>query len=136
MQYISTRNSKLSASFVDIFLNALSPDGGLYVPNKLPVFSLKELDEFKKLPYKELAAKIIHKFCLDEFSEDEIKEIIKKSYKNFKEENVVVLKKFNNIHLLELFHGPTLAFKDIAMQIIGNMYETILLKKKIISILW
>ena len=129
MQYISTRNSKISASFADVFLNALPPDGGLYVPNKLPIFSPKELEELKKLSYKDLAVKIIYKFCADEFNENEITEIVKKAYKNFRAENVVVLKKFNNTHLLELFHGPTLAFKDLAMQIIGNMYEPIIQKK-------
>ena len=130
MHYISTRNSKLNSTFRDVFINALAPDGGLYVPKKIPTFSLNELSKLKKLSYKELASNIIFKFCSDEFSKNEIEEIVKKSYKDFRVEEVVVLKKFENIHLLELFHGPTLAFKDIAMQIIGNMYENILSKKE------
>jgi threonine synthase len=129
MHYISTRDKKKKSSFRDVFLNALSPDGGLYVPEELPVYSLKELDEISKFSYKDLAANIICKFCSDEFSEKEVKEIVKNSYKNFREKEVVHLKKYDHNYLLELFHGPTLAFKDIAMQVIGNMYQKILYKE-------
>ena len=130
MQYISTRNSKISYSFKEVFLNALSSDGGLYIPKKVPRYSSSELNKLKKLSYQNLASEIILKFCSDEFNEKEIKEIINKSYKNFRKKNVVNMLKCQNDYLLELFHGPTLAFKDIAMQIIGNMYEKILSKEK------
>jgi len=78
-----------------------------------------------------LATKIILKFCSDEFNEIEIKDLVKNSYKNFRVNDVVVIKKLRKVNLLELFHGPTLAFKDIAMQIIGNMYEKILEKNNL-----
>ena len=130
MKYISTRNSKKTFSFKDVFLNALAPDGGLFVPQNIPFFSIKELNELKKLSYNDLAVKIIIKFCSEEFEENELKEIVEKSYKNFRAKEAVTLKKYENIHLLELFHGPTLAFKDIAMQVIGNMYEKLLLNEK------
>ena len=130
MKYISTRNSKKTFSFKDVFLNALAPDGGLFVPQNIPFFSIKELNELKKLSYNDLAVKIIIKFCSEEFKENELKEIIEKSYKNFRAKETVILKKYENIHLLELFHGPTLAFKDIALQVIGNMYEKFLLNEK------
>ena len=130
MKYISTRNSKKTFSFKDVFLNALAPDGGLFVPQNIPFFSIKELNELKKLSYNDLAAKIIIKFCSEEFEENELKEIVEKSYKSFRSKETVILKKYEDIYLLELFHGPTLAFKDIALQVIGNMYEKFLLTQK------
>ena len=75
-----------------------------------------------------MAAKIILKFCSDAFNETEIKDLVNTSYKNFRVKDVVAIKRLGKINLLELFHGPTLAFKDIAMQVIGNMYEKILEK--------
>jgi len=126
MEYISTRNKEKIFSFKDVFLKGLAPDGGLFVPKNIPIFSTEDLNELKNLSYNELAIKIISKFCSEEFNEKEIKEIVENSYKSFRVENVVAIKKLNKMNLLELFHGPTLAFKDIAMQVIGNMYELIL----------
>jgi len=128
MDYISTRNNKNFFSFYDVFLKGLADDGGLFIPVNKPQFSSKELRDFKNLSYNELATKIISKFCIGTFNETEIKELIKKSYKKFRVDNIVNVKKIGKINLLELFHGPTLAFKDIAMQVIGNMYESILSK--------
>ena len=130
MEYISTRNTEKTFSFKDVFLKGLAPDGGLFVPKKFPKFSQDELKELNNLSYNELAVKIILKFCSNEFNENEIKELVENSYKNFRVKDVVSLKKIGEISLLELFHGPTLAFKDIAMQVIGNMYEKILEKNK------
>ena len=131
MEYISTRNTKKIFSFKDVFLKGLAPDGGLFVPKKIPSFTAKEIEKFKELSYNELAVKIISKFCIDEFSEDEIKNLVIDSYKNFRVQDVVKVQKIEKINLLELFHGPTLAFKDIAMQVIGNMYEKILAKNNL-----
>ena len=130
MDYISTRNKSKIFSFKEIFLKGLAPDGGLFIPKKIPLYSLKDLEKLRNLSYKELASKIIFKFCSKEFKENEIKNLINKSYKNFRTIDVVKLKKIGDLNLLELFHGPTLAFKDIAMQVIGNMYEKILEKEK------
>ena len=130
MEYISTRNIKKNFSFEDIFLSGLAPDGGLFVPKKIPLSDFEELKKFKSLSYRELASEIILKFCDEEFNKNEIKNIITKSYENFRVNDVVSLKKIDNINLLELFHGPTLAFKDIAMQVIGNMYQKILKRNK------
>ena len=132
MEYISTRNNQKIFLFKDVFLKGLAPDGGLFIPNKIPSYTLQELEKFRNLSYKELASKIIFKFCKDEFNELEIREIITNSYKEFRIQDVVGIKKLDKLNLLELFHGPTLAFKDIAMQVIGNMYEKIL--KRNISI--
>ena len=128
MKYVSTRNTGKNFSFKDVFLKGLAPEGGLFVPKNIPKFNNRELENLRNLSYFNLATKIIYKFCSDEFSKNEIKKLIKKSYKNFRVKNVVKIKKFKNLTLLELFHGPTLAFKDIAMQVIGNMYEKILKK--------
>ena len=137
MQYISTRNIKENLGFKKIFLNGLASDGGLYIPKKIPSYSTKELEYLKKLSYEQLAVKIIFNFCYDEFSENEIQDLVNKSYKNFRVKNVVNIKKIENIILLELFHGPTLAFKDISMQVIGNMYEKILIgENKTINIIY
>jgi len=131
MQYISTRNTTKTFSFKDVFLNGLAADGGLYVPKQIPSYSIQDLEKLKNLSYRELAVKIILDFCADEFSESEIKDLVKKSYKDFRVKDVVSIRKIGKINLLELFHGPTLAFKDIAMQAIGNMYENILQKNKL-----
>ena len=131
MEYISTRNNQKVFSFKDVFLKGLAPDGGLFIPNKIPSYTLQELEKFRNLSYKELASKIIFKFCSDEFNEQEIKDLVNDSYKNFRTDDVVMIRKLGKLNLLELFHGPTLAFKDIAMQVIGNMYEKILKKNNL-----
>ena len=131
MEYISTRNKKKIFSFKDIFLKGLAPDGGLFVPKEVIPYTIEELNNLKNLSYNQLATKIIFKFCGDEFKEEEINEIVEESYKNFRTRDVVKISKIGNLNLLELFHGPTLAFKDIAMQIIGNMYEKILKKNNL-----
>ena len=131
MEYISTRNTQKTFSFKDVFLKGLAPDGGLFVPKKIPLYTSQELEKLRNLSYNELAAKIILKFCSDEFSEAEINDLVKNSYKNFRVNNVVMIKKLGKVNLLELFHGPTLAFKDIAMQVIGSMYEKILKKNNL-----
>jgi len=131
MEYISTRNTQKIFSFKDVFLKGLASDGGLFVPKKIPLYTSQELENLRNLSYNELATKIILKFCSDEFNETEMKDLVNNSYKNFRVKNVVEIKKLGKINLLELFHGPTLAFKDIAMQVIGNMYEKILKKNNL-----
>ena len=131
MEYISTRNKQKTFSFREVFLKSLADDGGLFIPKKMPSYTPDELKNLKKLSYNDLATKIILKFCSDEFNEKEIKELVDNAYKNFRVKDVVEIKKIKKINLLELFHGPTLAFKDIAMQVIGNMYEKILKKNNL-----
>ena len=131
MEYISTRNAQKFFSFRDVFLKGLAPDGGLFVPKTVPLYTFQELKNLRNLSYNELAVKIIAKFCSDEFSENEIKNLVNNSYKDFRVKDVVVIKKLGTLNLLELFYGPTLAFKDIAMQVIGNMYEKILEKNNL-----
>ena len=123
MKYFSTRNKLLEFSFKDIFLRGLAPDGGLFLPHKIKMYDRNEINNLSSLSYVDLATEILSNFCEDEIARDQLKKLIDKSYNNFKNKEVVNLKKIGNINLLELYHGPTLAFKDIAMQVIGNMYD-------------
>ena len=123
MNYFSTRDKSLKFSFKDIFLRGLAPGGGLFLPSEIKKYEANDLDNLSELNYNQLATEIIFNFCSDEIKKDELSSLIKKSYGSFKEKEVVNLKKIGNINLLELYHGPTLAFKDIAMQVIGNMYD-------------
>ena len=123
MKYCSTRDKKIDFDFKEIFQRSLAPDGGLFIPKQIKKFSSSELIKMKRLNYIDLATEVISSFCIPTFSKQQLKALIKKSYKNFKKKNVVSLVKLDKINLLELYHGPTLAFKDIAMQCIGNIYE-------------
>ena len=129
MNYISTRNNSKKVSFEHVFLKGLSEEGGLFIPEKLKKFNYKELNELSNLDYRNLAFNIVKLFTGDFISKTDLINLINKSYTNFRDENVVKINKINNNYLLELYHGPTLAFKDIAMQLIGNFYEYYLEKK-------
>ena len=135
MNYISTRNKSLNYNFGDIFLRGLAPDGGLFLPKEIKKFSEKELKDLSNLNYIDLGVEIISRFCVPALDKDKIKLILDKAYSNFNTKDVVEIKKIDNINLLELYHGPTLAFKDIAMQVIGLMYEALDLNKKKINII-
>jgi threonine synthase len=123
MKYISTRNSSKEYSFEEVFVKGLADDGGLFVPKSLKKFKNEELISMSKLNYQNLAKEIIYPFIGDFMSEDELSVIINKSYSTFRKKNTVNLINIGDKRLLELFHGPTLAFKDIAMQLLGNFYE-------------
>tara|TARA_B100001029_G_scaffold54443_1_gene43842 strand:+ start:350 stop:1726 length:1377 start_codon:yes stop_codon:yes gene_type:complete len=123
VEYISTRNKNLSFSFKEIFLRGLAPDGGLFIPKEIKTYDKSEINKLQKLSYIELATEIIFYFCSPEIEKNNLKNLLKKSYKSFQTNEVISIKKVGDINLLELYHGPTLAFKDIAMQVLGNMYE-------------
>ena len=123
MNYISTRNNQKNYTFKDVFLKGLADDGGLFVPQLIKPFKKEELDNLKNLSYNDLAAEIIYPFIGDFMSKNDLASLISKSYSNFRSSNVVKISKLGNLKVLELFHGPTLAFKDIAMQLIGNFYQ-------------
>ena len=123
MEYISTRNSHKKFSFSEIFLKGLAEDGGLFVPLNIRKLDESKMNSLKKLSYIDLATEIIYLYTGDFLSKKELNEIVKKSYSKFREKDVVKIVELNQFKVLELFHGPTLAFKDIAMQLIGNMYE-------------
>ena len=135
MNYISTRNKSLNFDFSSIFLRGLAPDGGLFIPNEIQKFNEKELKELSSLEYVDLGVEIISKFCTPVLNKNKIKLILDKAYSSFDTKNIVEIKRIDNINLLELYHGPTLAFKDIAMQVIGLMYEALNLNKNKINII-
>ena len=123
MEYISTRDKKLSFSFKDVFLRGLAPDGGLFIPKKIRTYNQSEIAKLSNLSYTDLATEIISNFCEPEIEKNDLRKLIKKSYQSFTINDVVKIKKIGDINLVELYHGPTLAFKDIAMQVLGNMYD-------------
>jgi len=92
MEYISTRNTKKNFTFKDVFLKGLAPDGGLFIPKQIPLYTNKELENLRNLSYEELAIKIILNFCEDEFSKKEIKELVYNSYKKFRVKDIVQVK--------------------------------------------
>ena len=130
MKYISTRSSSESLPFESVFIKGLADDGGLFLPEKNHKFDEKDLSKLQSMSYYELATEIVHKFTGDFIEKDNLYELVKKSYSSFRSEEVVKLRKVGNFNILELFHGPTLAFKDIAMQLIGNFYEYYLSKNE------
>ena len=130
MKYISTRNNQIEFEFEDVFIKGLADDGGLYVPKNVKKFSSKELLKLKGLNYNQLSIEIINIFTGNFISKANLSSLISKSYSTFREKEVVKISNIGDLKLLELFHGPTLAFKDIAMQFIGNLYEFYLSKNK------
>ena len=123
MRYVSTRNNNKDYSFKEVFLKGLADDGGLFIPKSLFKFSDKELNSLKELNYKDLAKEIIQPFVKDFINQSNLSQIINKSYSVFRKKNVIDLIQVGDRKILELFHGPTLAFKDVAMQLLGNFYE-------------
>ena len=128
MKYISTRNTRKEYNFEEVFIRGLAEDGGLFVPKFLNKYNEEELKTLSALSYQDLAKKIIFPFIEGFMSENELSDIVDKSYSVFRKDNVVNLIDVGEIKVLELFHGPTLAFKDIAMQLLGNFYEYYLKK--------
>jgi threonine synthase len=129
MKYISTRGKSPAQSFEQVLLTGLAPDGGLYVPESLPHYSKEEIQEWVGLPYPELALKIISPFVDGAIPEDVLKGLIEKSYANFSHKAVAPLRMLGaNEWVLELYCGPTLAFKDFALQLLGNLLDYVLKK--------
>jgi len=128
MKYICTRNNSKEYSFEEVFIKGLADDGGLFIPKEVKKYSAEELESLSSLGYQDLAKKIIYPFIGDFMTANELSDIIDRSYSVFRKSNTVDIIKVGDTKLLELFHGPTLAFKDIAMQLLGNFYEYYLKK--------
>ena len=125
MRYISTRGGAEPRSFKEILLEGLAPDGGLYVPEKYPKFSSEELDALRGKNYNEVALHILRNF-IDDISEKDLSEIISRTYTKeiFGTEEITPLKNLEpGLSLLQLSNGPTLAFKDVPLQLLGNLME-------------
>ncbi|MCW8859052.1 MAG: threonine synthase [Deltaproteobacteria bacterium] len=127
MKYCSTRGQVKGLSFTEAVMMGLADDGGLLLPENIPVIAPEELKKLSQLPYPELAFEIISRFATD-IPADELKNIIERSYDSFKHPQITPLIKQDDLYILELFHGPTLAFKDVALQFLGNLFEYFLLQ--------
>jgi len=126
MRYISTRGGNPPLPFTDTILTGLARDGGLFLPEQIPD-ARAHLDAWRRLPYADLAFAIMRLFA-DDIPEDTLREIIRNSYATFRHAEVTPVVKAGDVHILELFHGPTLAFKDVALQFLGNLFEYALAK--------
>ena len=130
VKYISTRGNGGQKGFRDILLAGLAEDGGLYVPAELPQFSPDRIRSLRGLPYNELAFEIISPFVGGEIENDVLRELIDDSYRAFDHQAVAPLKQLgNNEWVMELFHGPTLAFKDFALQLLGRLLNHVLTER-------
>ncbi len=127
MKYVSTRGNAPAIGFEDVLLAGLAPDGGLYVPENYPQFSAAKMREMRSLSYAELAAEVMAPFtegCLDK---TDLLEIARQAYGGFSHTAVAPLKQIGDaLWVMELFYGPTLAFKDYALQVVGRMFDTVL----------
>ncbi|OIK13497.1 threonine synthase [Bacillus sp. MUM 116] len=124
MNFVSTRGNVSGIGFIETVLMGLANDGGLLVPEKIPQIPAETLQAMSKFSYQELAYEIFSYYVDGEIPDDELKELIKKSYATFRHPEVTPVQKVkDNMYVLELFHGPTFAFKDIALQFLGNLYS-------------
>ena len=124
MKYVSTRGGAPDAGFVDILLAGLAPDGGLYMPAAWPTLSPGEIADFAGRPYSEVAADILGRFVDAEIHAETLSHICARAYAGFNHPAVAPLVQLApGRFLLELFRGPTLAFKDVAMQVLGGLFE-------------
>ncbi|MEY4879676.1 MAG: hypothetical protein RJB62_1145, partial [Pseudomonadota bacterium] len=129
MRYVSTRGGA-TANFAEVLLGGPAPDGGLYLPETWPQFSRSEIESFAGLSYAEVAFRVMRPFIGDAFTDDEFRADVDGAYATFTHPEVVPLTELSSDkYLLELFHGPTLAFKDVAMQLLGRLFARALEKQ-------
>ena len=130
MQYVSTRGSAPTLDFAGVTLAGLANDGGLYVPAEWPQFSREEIASMRGLPYAELAARVMQPFVGDCLTPESLRGLTAKAYGRFAHAAVTPLTQLDERQwLLELFHGPTLAFKDVALQMLGLLFEEFLARE-------
>ncbi len=123
IKYISTRGESDPIGFQDAVMTGLAPDGGLLIPDSIPDIR-DRLDMWGTLPYKELAFEVMRLYV--DVPDDDLRDLIETSYASFRTPEITPVVPVGDVHMLELFHGPTLAFKDIALQLLGNLFEYIL----------
>ncbi len=128
MKYCSTRGQVRDLSFSDAVMMGLASDGGLLLPQKIPRLSEQQLQSLSRLDYKDLAHEIISLYATDLPAED-LRNLVDKSYAVFDHPDVTPVVKQDDLYILELFHGPTLAFKDVALQFLGNLFEYYLVQQ-------
>lgn len=127
MRFVSTRGGAPAVGFVEALLGGLAPDGGLYSPDVWPLFTADDIAAFAGKPYAEVAAHILGAFAKDDISSQHLLGVCQGAYASFDHPAVTPLRQLApGAHLLELFHGPSLAFKDVAMQLLARLYEHVL----------
>ncbi|MBA4012632.1 MAG: threonine synthase [Phenylobacterium sp.] len=127
MRYVSTRGQSPSVGFVDAVLAGLAPDGGLYVPQEWPSFTRDEIAAFAGRPYAEVATAVLAKFVGDEIDRETLAEMCAEAYASFTHAAVVPVRQIApGGFIAELFHGPSLAFKDVAMQLLARLSDHVL----------
>ena len=130
MRYISTRGKAPALAFDDVLLAGLAEDGGLYLPETWPEFSAAELRAMRDLSYSDLAVRIMSPFLGGRIAASDFKRIVHDTYDDFGHRAVAPLRQYDtNLWVQELFHGPTLAFKDVAMQLLGRLFDHVLTKR-------
>jgi len=130
VKYVSTRGQAPDLNFEDVLLTGLARDGGLYLPASWPTFSLTDIKSMRAKSYQEIAFMVMSPFVCSEIPEDDFKVLIDKAYSSFRHDAITPLTQLdNNEWILELFHGPTLAFKDVALQLLGHLFEYVLTKR-------
>lgn len=127
MKYLSTRGGISGLSFKDAVIMGLADDGGLLVPESLPDVR-DRLDDWDGLDYPALATAVMGLF-IDDIGADDLEALVSRSYGTFTDPDVTPVRAVGDLHILELFHGPTLAFKDVALQFLGNVFEHILTER-------
>ena len=131
MRYISSRGSAPKLNFNEVLLTGLARDKGLYIPESWPEFSLREISSWRGLSYPELAEKIIKPFVGDCISDTVLKSLISSAYSSFNNSQIAPLNLLESgIWVMELFHGPTMSFKDIAMQFLGKTFDHVLQERE------
>jgi threonine synthase len=125
MRYISTRGQIQPVRFKDAVMMGLATDGGLLLPERIPAVNRETLDAWSQLSYRDLAYRIISLFA-DDIPPDDLKQLIDRSYDSFEHGEITPVIREDGVYILELFHGPTLAFKDVALQLLGNLFEYLL----------
>ncbi|GMG87530.1 threonine synthase [Biformimicrobium ophioploci] len=130
MKFISTRGRAPAASFSEVVLAGLAGDGGLYVPEELPKFSREEIAAMAGMDYVQLARTVMRPFVAEDLTEEELDGLVERAYETFNHKAIAPLVQLDhNLWVQELFHGPTLAFKDFALQFLGQLFD-LLLKKR------
>ncbi len=128
MRYISTRGGVEPISFSQAVMMGLATDGGLLLPEKIPTIDAETLKKWGQLSFQELAVEVMLPFVGEDMTRDELTELVDKSYASFTHKEITPVVGIGDMHILELFHGPTAAFKDVALQFLGNLFEFLLEK--------
>ena len=124
MRYISTRGETSPLPFQDAVITGLAPDGGLLLPEEIPDVRSR-LGEWRELGFVDLALKILPLY-IDDIPLEDLEPLVRSAYATFSHPEVVPLIPVGDVNVVELFHGPTLAFKDVALQLLGQLFEYVL----------